>query len=429
MAAGLRRHGLERGDRWRCCSQPHRVRRRLLRRPPAGMVALPLNTATPRTRWPTSCPGPAPGCWWPTSRARRPPPRPRPSSRPPCSWSAIPSTSRSSERSPRRRPKLDVEEFDPESLAVLLFTSGTSGPSRGAMLSHRALLANIEQLLEVDPLPMQPDDVVLVVLPLFHVYALNAVLACRRDGRPQRARPQVLAGRDPRPRRRARVTNIPAAPRSSSRGPTSRTSTTGWPAYARSSRVRHPSPLGVQRVRRPRGPTGVGGLRPDRGGARRVLHHGRSAPQARLRRRAAPGVEIGWSTSPARSPTRTTRARSRSAAPTCSPATGPTRGRTGRRRLVRDGRRRLPGRGRRPPPRRPARDLILVSGFNVYPFEIETVIASHPDVAEVAVIGVPHDHTGESVKAYVTPLAGAPSRASRSPRSASRGSRASSARR
>jgi long-chain acyl-CoA synthetase len=52
------------------------------------------------------------------------------------------------------------------------------------------------------------------------------------------------------------------------------------------------------------------------------------------------------------------------------------------------------------------RDLILVSGFNVYPFEIETVISSHPDVAEVAVVGIPHEHTGEAVKAYVRPLPG-----------------------
>ena len=47
-----------------------------------------------------------------------------------------------------------------------------------------------------------------------------------------------------------------------------------------------------------------------------------------------------------------------------------------------------------------------MSGFNVYPFEIETVIASHPDVAEVAVIGIPHEHTGEAVKAFVTTLPG-----------------------
>src|SRR5690242_11340910 len=65
---------------------------------------------------------------------------------------------------------------DPDKLAVLLYTSGTSGRPRAAMLSHRALLANLEQVGEVEPPMMHGDDVVLGVLPLFHVYGLNAVL-------------------------------------------------------------------------------------------------------------------------------------------------------------------------------------------------------------------------------------------------------------
>jgi long-chain acyl-CoA synthetase len=65
---------------------------------------------------------------------------------------------------------------DPESLAVLLYTSGTSGRPRAAMLSHRALVANVAQAAEVDPPMLTGDDVVLGVLPLFHVYGLNAVL-------------------------------------------------------------------------------------------------------------------------------------------------------------------------------------------------------------------------------------------------------------
>lgn len=44
------------------------------------------------------------------------------------------------------------------------------------------------------------------------------------------------------------------------------------------------------------------------------------------------------------------------------------------------------------------KDMILVSGFNVYPNEIEEVIASHPKVLEVAAIGVPHNASGEAVK-------------------------------
>jgi long-chain acyl-CoA synthetase len=47
------------------------------------------------------------------------------------------------------------------------------------------------------------------------------------------------------------------------------------------------------------------------------------------------------------------------------------------------------------------KDMILVSGFNVYPNEIEEVIAGHPGVLECAVIGVPDEKSGEAVKAFV----------------------------
>ncbi len=48
------------------------------------------------------------------------------------------------------------------------------------------------------------------------------------------------------------------------------------------------------------------------------------------------------------------------------------------------------------------KDMILVSGFNVYPNEVEAVIATHPGVADTAVVGVPDDETGEIVVAFVT---------------------------
>src|SRR3712207_6193454 len=47
------------------------------------------------------------------------------------------------------------------------------------------------------------------------------------------------------------------------------------------------------------------------------------------------------------------------------------------------------------------KDMVLVSGFNVYPNEVEEVLASHPGVLEAAVIGVPDEHSGEVVAAYV----------------------------
>ena len=45
--------------------------------------------------------------------------------------------------------------------------------------------------------------------------------------------------------------------------------------------------------------------------------------------------------------------------------------------------------------------MVLVSGFNVYPNEVEEVLASHPGVLEAAVIGVPDEHSGEAVAAYI----------------------------
>jgi long-chain acyl-CoA synthetase len=47
------------------------------------------------------------------------------------------------------------------------------------------------------------------------------------------------------------------------------------------------------------------------------------------------------------------------------------------------------------------KDMILVSGFNVYPNEVEEVIASHPGVLECAVVGIPDSKSGEAVKAFV----------------------------
>ena len=47
------------------------------------------------------------------------------------------------------------------------------------------------------------------------------------------------------------------------------------------------------------------------------------------------------------------------------------------------------------------KDMVVVSGFNVYPNDVEDVIATHPGVLEVAVIGVPDNSSGEAVKAFI----------------------------
>ncbi|WP_332876539.1 long-chain-fatty-acid--CoA ligase [Massilia sp. S19_KUP03_FR1] len=47
------------------------------------------------------------------------------------------------------------------------------------------------------------------------------------------------------------------------------------------------------------------------------------------------------------------------------------------------------------------KDMIIVSGFNVYPNEVEGVVAAHPGVLECAVVGVPDAHSGEAVKLFI----------------------------
>ena len=47
------------------------------------------------------------------------------------------------------------------------------------------------------------------------------------------------------------------------------------------------------------------------------------------------------------------------------------------------------------------KDMIVVSGFNVYPNEVEAVAAEHPDIIEAAAVGVPDEHSGEGVKLFV----------------------------
>jgi long-chain acyl-CoA synthetase len=53
------------------------------------------------------------------------------------------------------------------------------------------------------------------------------------------------------------------------------------------------------------------------------------------------------------------------------------------------------------------KDMIIVSGFKVFPNEIDGVLETHPDIAEGAAIGVPDERTGQAVKVFVVPRAGA----------------------
>jgi long-chain acyl-CoA synthetase len=300
-----------------------------------------------------------------------------------------------------------IVDRSPDDLAVLVFTSGTAGAPKAAKLTHGNLLANIEQCQAHIGRAQGPGDVVLGVLPFFHIFGLNVVL-----GLSLAAGSCVLTIErfDPQSALDAitnhGVTVVTGAP-------------TMWSAWA-----------------------SLPGTRPGALASVRLAASGAAKLDAQVRRLIADrfGVEVdeGYGLT--------------EAAPvvTSSTRVGAPEGSVGsplpgvRVRLVdSDGHDALvgdPGEiwvagpnvfgGYWDEPDASAsavdregwlhtgdvaivdddgflflvdrvKDLIIVSGFNVFPAEVEDVIASHPAVDGVAVIGVPHPHSGEAVKAFV----------------------------
>ena len=295
---------------------------------------------------------------------------------------------------------------DPERLAVLLYTSGTSGRPRGAMLTHRALVANVEQIAAVDPPMIHGDDVVLGVLPLFHVYGLNAVLGTvlRRRAKlllvdrfePQSTldliedeacsvvpvAPTVLAYwmQDPTLEERlgpVRLLLSGSAPLDPGlvEAFTARTGvpvhqgyglTEAAPAVTSTlcSAALEPGSVGAALPGVEIRLLAEDGAPPENGDPGEILVRGANLfsgywPDGAER----PGEDGWWATgdvgflSPAGDLTLVDR----------------------------------------------LKDLVIVSGFNVYPVEVEDVIAAVEGVVDVAVIGVPDEVTGEAVVAYVVP--------------------------
>jgi len=308
---------------------------------------------------------------------------------------------------------------DGEDLAVLMFTSGTSGRPKGAMLSHRALLANLDQCSRIEPTPMTPDDVVLVVLPLFHIYGLNAALGMVA----RTAATAVLVERfDARETldlvRRCGVTNIPGAPpmyiawvqagdEADGRGAVDLRAALGGVRLLASGA----SPLPPAVLEQLRTSTGLVisegyGLTETAPVVTSTLGSGR-VKQGSVGR-AIPGVvvrlvdESGADVAEDDAGEIWVRGDNLFSGYWPDGSGGPDDGgwyATGDLGyLDEDGDLFLVGR---------RKELVLVSGFNVYPREIEEALAEHPHVAESAVIGVPHPHTGEAVKAYVVARPGA----------------------
>ncbi|MBV9099057.1 MAG: AMP-binding protein, partial [Frankiaceae bacterium] len=293
-----------------------------------------------------------------------------------------------------------------EDTAVLLYTSGTSGRPKGAMLSHRALLANLAQLAQIEPAVVAPDDRVLLVLPLFHVYGLNSglgmtayvgatgVMAERFD--PVETLSLVEA---------EQVSNIVGAP----------PMYVAWSMLPRVSESLVSLRLAVSGAA-PLPPPVLSSLLNTSG------HHvfegyglTETAPVVTTTLcsevakpgsigRPIPGVELllldddGEEVDEGDPGEVVVRGANLFSGYWPDGAGGPDADgwfRTGDVAVADDdGDLFLVDR---------VRELILVSGFNVYPREVEDAIAGHPGVLEVAVIGIPHPYTGETVKAFVVP--------------------------
>jgi long-chain acyl-CoA synthetase len=295
-----------------------------------------------------------------------------------------------------------------EDLAVIVYTSGTSGEPRGAMLSHRALVANLEQCAALpDVEVVLPGDVVLAVLPLFHIYGLNtalgqvafhgatAVLAERFDPVESLALIRthgvtVVAGAPPMYVAWAMMPGIAEA-FGSVRLAISGAAPLPGPVLARMAEVTGTQVFegyGLTETS-PVLTTTLVGARPKEDSI------GRPIPGVQLRLVLSDGGDLdpGEDDEPGEIVVR---------GPNLFSGYWPD-GQDGPDEqgwwstgdvayVDDDGDLHLVDR---------RKDLILVSGFNVYPREVERVIANHPEVAEVAVIGIPHPYTGQSVRALV----------------------------
>lgn len=297
----------------------------------------------------------------------------------------------------------------PADLAVMLFTSGSEGKPKGVMLTHKALSSNVEALAKIKkPSACDPDDVVLMVLPLFHVYGLNAglglavrkgattVLMDRWDAKTSLAlvkkhkvtniagAPLMYVAWSAEPNVREALTDVRLLVSGGAGLPSdvfaSFLTLTGkqiWEGYG----MTESGPVISSSVASGRAKPGCVG-RPLRG------------ISVSLRNEDGSEVDEGdpgelWIKSPSLFS-------GYWVAADAKPVPGTDANgwfHTGDVALIdEDGDLVLVDR---------RRDIVIVSGFNVFPAEVEAALKSLDEVAEAAVVGVPHGITGEAVKAFV----------------------------
>lgn len=300
---------------------------------------------------------------------------------------------------------------DAESLAVLLYTSGTSGKPRGAMLPHRAIIANVEQVALLDPPAMTSDDTCLALLPLFHIYGLNCVLG---QAVKQGAKTLLVDGFDPGGLleliEAEGVTNLPIAPpviaawagREELRERLSGVKRIMSGASALDAELaEHFEATSGHVVDQGYGLTETSPVIATTLGSPRAEGGG---PKSGSVGRALPGIELrivelsGVDANPGDPAEIWVRGDNVFVGYWPDRVDGPDEDgwyRTGDIGFLDDdGDLTLVDR---------LRELVIVSGFNVYPSEVEDVIAELDAVSQVAVIGVPDAETGESVLVFVVP--------------------------
>ncbi len=289
--------------------------------------------------------------------------------------------------------------------AAFIFTSGTAGSPKAAMLSHQNLLSNLEQLAHENVL--RNSDVVFGVLPLFHIFGLNVVLGYTLFA----GASVVLVQRfDPTTAletfKERGVTVVPGAPQiwsALAQMPDEEASVLGSLRLALTGAAKMPelvthqlrdrfglvvhegygltesSPVVTTSVN---GQHKVGSIgKPLHGVSLRLVdEHGDDSEQGDAGEIWVKGsnVFVGYYND-------------NEATDRVLTADGWLR--TGDLAVMDDeGDLFLVDR---------LKDLIIVSGFNVYPAEVEQVLLTHPAIEQAAVVGVSHPHSGEAVRAYV----------------------------
>ncbi len=303
-----------------------------------------------------------------------------------------------------------VCEREPDDEAAYLFTSGTAGSPKAAILTHGSLLANIEQVELRVGLAATSDDISLLVVPPFHILGLNAVLGVQMfvGGRLvlverfdaasaletiQSERVTILAGV---PQLFAALADLPEATGDELRSV--RLACSGAAPLDAATADRFERRFGVP-IWQGYGLTEASPTVtfPDLAGRRDVHSVGVPLPGVEVRVVDADGEDVepgdpgevlvrgpnvfaGYFEDPAATSAALDR---RGWLHTGDVAA-----------MADDGTLTIVDR---------KKDLIIVSGFNVFPGEVEQVLAECPGVAEAAVVGIPDEEHGESVRAFVVP--------------------------